>query len=482
MKRALGFLLAGLAASAASAREPSPGELKKRIQAVTSRAAFADAWWGIEVRSLRTGKVLYADGAQRNLVPASTLKLLATAAVLDALGPSERLRTTVETSGRLDRLGRLLGDVYLVGRGDPSLSARFAAGGGRAVLEALADQLTAAGVRRIEGGLIGHEGYFKGPRRGERWGWGDLVWCYGAEVSALAFNDNCAELTVTPGERAGEPAVVERVPLTRHYQVVPTVTTSAAGLPEQLTLERDLGTNIIRLSGTIPLGNPAWRGTVAIEDPALYAATVFAEVLEARGIRIMGAVATTSVPLPAPTRVLAVHESPPLAEIIAETNKPSQNLYAEMMLRLLGARVKGLGSAEAGHEALLDFLRRSRVATASWALEDASGLSRTNLVTAHGMVDLLAAMDRHPHRTAFIESLPVAGRDGTLAGRMRASGAEGRVSAKTGTLRFVNALAGYATTREGDRMAFAIVFNHHTGSGSETVGAIDAIAAAIAGR
>jgi len=480
MKGATALLGAVLLATPALAREPSPGELKRRIEAVTSRPSFASGWWGVEVRSLRSGKVLYAANAQRNFTPASTMKLVTTAAVLDALGPDARLRTTLETAGRLDAFGRILGDVYLVGRGDPSLSGRS---GGRptAAFEELVDRLQQAGVRRIEGRLVGHEGYFAGPRRGEHWGWADLVWCHGTEVSALAFNDNCAQLTAAPGERVGDPARIDRSPATRYYRVVSTVTTSAAGQPEQMVLERDLGTMVFRLSGSVPLGGPPWDGSVALEDPALFAATAFAELLQARGIQVAGEVGTSVQPLPPGLRVLAAHESPPLSQMLQAINKPSQNLHAEMMLRLLGARAKGRGRAEEGLLAVDEFLKRSRVGTASWSLEDGSGLSRTDMVTPHGLVDLLAAMDRHPHRAAYVESLPIAGVDGTLASRMRGTPAEGRVRAKTGTLMQTGALAGYATTPQGDRLAFAIVLNHHTAATSG-VGAIDEIAAAIVGR
>jgi D-alanyl-D-alanine carboxypeptidase/D-alanyl-D-alanine-endopeptidase (penicillin-binding protein 4) len=271
---------------------------------------------------------------------------------------------------------------------------------------------------------------------------------------------------------------VERSPASRYYRVVSTVTTSPAGQPEQMVLERDLGTMVFRLSGSVPLGGPGWDGSVALEDPARFAATVFAEVLQGRGIQLAGEVATSAQPLPGGLRVLAAHESPPLAQMLQAINKPSQNLHAEMMLRLLGARVKGRGSAEQGLEAVEDFLKRSRVSAESWSLEDGSGLSRTDMVTPHGLVDLMVAMDRHPHRVAYLESLPVAGVDGTLAGRMRGTPAEGRIRAKTGTLAQTNALAGYATTRGGDRLAFAIVLNHHTAATSG-VAAIDEIAAAL---
>jgi D-alanyl-D-alanine carboxypeptidase/D-alanyl-D-alanine-endopeptidase (penicillin-binding protein 4) len=378
-------------------------------------------------------------------------------------------------------MGRILGDVYLVGRGDPELSGRFADDLTRLGFEELAEALKAAGVRRIDGRLVGHEGLFTGARRGSDWAWGDLVWRYGAEVSALSFNDNSALLTVYPGERAGDPVMVERFPESRYYSVVTTAVTSPSGSGSDLELQRELGSNVVRLGGTMAAGGDPEELAVAVEDPARYAATVFAEVLEAKGIRVAGGVATSSDPLPPGVRVLAGHDSPPLAEILKGVNKPSQNLHTEMLLRLLGARVKGAGTVEAGHAAVMEFLRRIGVNPQAWALQDASGLSRSDLVSPREMVSLLAAMDRHRYGAAFKESLPIAGVDGTLEHRMRGA-AQGRLVAKTGSIRHVNALGGYANTRGGDRVAFAIVINHHTGEAKDAVAAIDQIGNVLVGR
>jgi serine-type D-Ala-D-Ala carboxypeptidase/endopeptidase (penicillin-binding protein 4) len=476
----LALALVMAAAPSALARDPSPQALKRGIDTILDRAVFAPAWWGVEVRDLRSGRVLYARNAGKNMKPASTMKLVTTAAVLDALGPDEKLRTTVETAGRLDAYGRVLGDVYLVGRGDPNLSGRFTDGRRTAALQEMADALWAAGVRRVEGRLIGHEGLFTGDRRGEDWSWEDLVWWYGAEVSALSFNDNCADLTVVAGERAGDPVRVDRAPASAYYRVVSTATSSAAGTKPALVLTHAPGSNELKISGTYPIGAEAWEGFAALEDPALYAATVFGEVLAARGIVVAGPVETSSQPLPVALRVLATHDSPTLLEILKAVNKTSQNLHAEMMLRLLGARKRGTGSPEAGREAVSEFLRRVGVEPSAWAMQDGSGLSRSDVLTPHEMVSLLAAMDRHPRAAAFRETLPIAGRDGTLKGRMKGGAAETRVVAKTGTLRHVNALAGYVTTRSGSRLAFAVMANHHTTGGSSATGAIDEIGALLA--
>jgi D-alanyl-D-alanine carboxypeptidase/D-alanyl-D-alanine-endopeptidase (penicillin-binding protein 4) len=341
--------------------------------------------------------------------------------------------------------------------------------------------MEAAGIRRIEGRVLAWDGLVAGERRGEDWTWGDLVWSYGAEVSALALNDNCVDLTVAPGEREGDAVVIGASPTSSFYRVVSTATTIARGAPGELRLERDLGGNVIRLSGTHAIGQRPWQGSVALENPPLFAATVFAEVLASKGIIVTGEADTLSAPPPMARRVIAFLDSLPLSELIDTINQQSQNLHTEMLLRLLGARRAGVGTLESGQEAVEEFLLRMGVQPEAWQLQDASGLSRSDLLSPRGMVTLLVAMDRHPHAAVFRASLPVAGVDGTLESRMRGTAAAGRVQAKTGTIRNVNGLAGYATARNGDRLAFFAAVNHHTAEGSQATAALDALAALLAG-
>ncbi len=261
--------------------EPAPTPLSRALDAVLDRPALAPVFWGVEVRSLKTGKVLYSRNGAKAFRPASTLKLVTTAAALDAFGPEARLRTTVETAGRLDATGRILGDLFLVGRGDPTLGGgRYGDGQPLRPFEEMADALRAAGVKRIEGRVVGHEGLFAGERRGNDWGWEDLVWSYGAEVSALSFNDNSVGLKLSPGEQPTDPAVLDLVPPSRYYRVESSVTTAPPGSKTELRLTRGSGTSLIRLSGAIAIGDAPWQGWAALEDPARYAATAFAEVLE----------------------------------------------------------------------------------------------------------------------------------------------------------------------------------------------------------
>jgi len=473
------LLLILLPRTAPAAQPPARGPLRGALNRAVARAAFGNALWGVEVRNLRTGALLYALNEDKSLTPASTLKLLTTAAALDAFGPDATIETTLETAARLDSQGRIMGDVFLVGRGDPMLWGRSEE---QPVtpFDRLAGALVAAGVRRIEGRLVGQDGLFVGERRATDWSWGDLMWYYGAEASALVFNNSAVHVKVMPGERVGDPVRIERNPESAYYDVVVTATTAPAGVDSELKMERPLGTNVIRLSGTYPLGAPAKDLFVALEDPARYAATVFEETLAGRGVRVRDGVATSTDPLPPGTRRLAGMASPPMGEILKQINQPSHNLRAEMLLRLLGWRVRGEGSAEAGIEAVKEFLERSSVPTQGFDIRDGSGLSDTNLVTVHGLVTLLAAMHRHPYSQAFESSLPVAGRSGTLKGRLRGTIAEGRVRAKSGSLRHTFALAGYLTTRRNQPLAFAILLNNHTGESSAAYAAINDMVVALA--
>jgi len=303
-----------LGAAPVSAGDPSPKRLGRAIDPIVSRSDFAAAFWGIEVRSLNTGRTLYARNAEKAFRPASSMKLVTTAAALDVFGPDARIRTrwrqrdastvSAASSRRLPRRPR-----------DPDLSARFAAGRPTAAFEEMRDALAAAGVRRIEGRLIGHEGAFVGDRRGADWTWEDLAWGYGAEVSALSFADNLVEVTLKPGERAGDPAVLETSPRDGCVTVSSSVTTSAPTPPGGPVERRRRS----RSSGSRDRTTCAWPGT----SPSAGAGTGSSpcrpgtvrgggvpQRARGEGHSRHGGVSTSSGPPPPDNRVLAAHDSP----------------------------------------------------------------------------------------------------------------------------------------------------------------------------
>jgi serine-type D-Ala-D-Ala carboxypeptidase/endopeptidase (penicillin-binding protein 4) len=463
----------------ASADPAARGPWRQIIDPLLDRSELRSAEWGIEIRSLTTDRVLYARNETKSLAPGSLLKLATTAAVLDALGPDLTLETTIETAGRIDGQGRLRGDVYLVGRGDPTLWGS-SADSPVTPLDRLAETLRAAGLRRIDGRLIGHEGAFTGGRRGSGWAWEDLTWYYGAESAALSFNNGAVHLKISPGTHVGAQVVVERNPVSSSYSVAVAAITDAPGGEPELTIDRPLGRNVIHVGGRLPLGAPPESLFVAIEDPARFATVVFREALDSKGIAVSGSVETSSEPLPAGLQRLATLTSPPLAQIVKEINQPSHNQRAEMLLRLLGARVQGVGSADSGLAVVRAFLQAQSVDLSGWSLDDGSGLSHGNLVTARGLVQLLIAMNRHRLSSYYLDSLPVMGISGTVRRRAKGTAAEGRIRAKSGLIRHANSLAGYLTTRDGETVAFAILLDHHTLKSRAAVAIIDGLAARLA--
>jgi D-alanyl-D-alanine carboxypeptidase/D-alanyl-D-alanine-endopeptidase (penicillin-binding protein 4) len=480
----LGIVVAGLATSAAGAPPTGTGRrdsLEPTLDALLEVPALRSATVGVEVRRLPGGEVLYSRNGEKSLRPASIQKLLSTALALDVLGSERRFLTTVETASPIDSGGLISGDVYFVGRGDPSLGGRYSAEDALASVDRLVDEIRAAGVRRIEGRVLGHGALFPGERRGSDWGWEDLVWWYGAEVSALFVADGCVRLRASAGAREGDPVTLLADPPSSYYRVVSSAVTASAGGKAELTLERPSGQNGIWLSGTMAVGEAPWEGWVALENPALFAATLLAERLTAAGIPVTAGSATDSGPLPEGLRVLASRQSPTVAEIVRMVNKESHNLGAEVLLRHGGIAAAGQGTLAGGRDGTLALLARLGVPAETFVIEDGSGLSRSDLVTAKGMAALLVAMDDHKAAADFRASLPVAGVDGTLAHRMKSSAAVGRVLAKTGTLRATSSLAGYVTTRSGNRMAFAFIVNNAP-SARQAGAALDALAVALASR
>lgn len=474
------LLAAFAAAPARPARAKAPDRLVSSVEAILKREVFAPAITAIDIRDLDSGRVLFEKNATVNVKPASTMKLFTTAAILDAEGQLPATpATTVETAGRLDGLGRILGDVYLVGRGDPNLSDRFEWRSAKSPFDQLAKDIKDAGITRIEGRLIGYDGLFTGETIPDSWTADDLVWSYGAEVSALSAFDNSLDLRLEPGEREGDPARLTVEPATDFMRVESRVATSAEGTKASVSLTRALGSRRVVIEGSVPRLGEAWTGAVAAPEPTLFATTLFAEALGRHGVAVRDGVLASRDALPKELRPLASVRGPAVAEQIRVVNKESQNLHAETLLRRLGLAAFKDASVESSLKAREAFLKGQGVRVADTAMYDGSGLSRSDLVTARAEVDLLVAMARHPLAKAFRDSLPVAGVDGTLKRRMVGTKAQGRVFAKTGSLRHVNALAGYVDAISGRRFAFSIVVNHHTRPSKEVTAAMDEICALL---
>lgn len=452
-------------------------ELQARIAEILRRPELAPAMVGIKIASLETGKVLFEQNANKLLRPASNMKLYTVAAALDRLTPDYRFLTSVYAQAKPDANGIVRGDLTVYGRGDPSISARFS-GDYSSGMDELAARIVAAGVKRVEGDLVGDESYFTGAPYGAGWEWEDLQWGFGAEVSALSINDNLVSLTITPGAQVGASAVVQMAPPNPLLTINNHVQTAPRNTRRDLMVYRSLNGDVVEISGSLALDDPGFSGRLGISRPALLFVYLLRAALARRGVVVSGKsrlapafVGSRWANLDAVSAglvELANMQSPRLAEVAAQTLKPSENLYAELLLRTLGkvaAPPNAIPRAEDtsernGIEVLKTFLRVAGIDPASLVLEDGSGLSRGDMVTAQATLQLLTVMRRHRYASSFREALPIAGVDGTLRNRMKGTAAQNNVRAKTGELSSASSLSGYVTTAAGEELVFSIMVNN----------------------
>ncbi|MEP6569033.1 MAG: D-alanyl-D-alanine carboxypeptidase/D-alanyl-D-alanine-endopeptidase [Acidobacteriota bacterium] len=470
-----------------------PTDLAKRINNAIDESGPGTARWGIAVVSMTDGSTVYERDGDKLFTPASNMKIYTTGVALDLLGADYRWRTSVYANAPADSAGRVSGDLILYGRGAPDLVAN-SKDPDRGSLAKLADDLFARGVRSVSGNVIGDESYFRGEPLGDGWQWTDLQWYFGAEASALSINGNQVDVNFIPGGSGEQPIV--RTSDTESYVTVQNrmAAVDRSGQPT-LGMHRGLSDNNVEVWGEFVPGSKGFGARLSVHKPAQWAVRLFAKALKTRGIQVDGQTLSRDSRVPPNERFdparsieLALVQSQTLGEVAKKTNKESINLYAELILRTLGRERGQLtpvsegggrerGDDETGLAVVRMWLERAGISTSRLALHDGSGLSRLDLVTPKASAHLLLALSKINASVAFKESLPIAGRDGTLAGRLKTI--TDRVSAKTGSLTYDNSLSGYLTTSDGRLLAFSIMCNDQTGR-DDTIRLIDQIVALIA--
>ena len=454
--------------------------LEQAIENDINEPRFSNSFIGIEVRSVKTGESLFHLNENRNFLPASNLKLVTTAAALGTLGPDYHYTTRLLTDGEIKR-GVLKGNLIIRGNGDPTFGSpsMYPGKDPAYIFEAWADSLEKLGIEKIDGDIIADPDYFSTDSYPEGWAIEDMPYYFSTSSSGLSFADNTVSVSITPGLRNGSKALYELSPETEYLSVDNSAVTHEVKIKHKgkdtstyipvntIKVTREPGENTITITGSIEKGAPVVHEQLSIENPPMYAATVFREVLEYRGFTITGGT-MTSADLDEKidyqdAETLCRYKSPPMSEIIKVVNKQSQNFYAEQLIRTMGKEVLGKGNWESGIIAVKRYLSSLGLDAESVTMHDGSGLSRMDLISPEAIVSLLRAMAIQEKLYPFYDfSLPVMGIDGTLSERLRGSGAAGNVHAKTGFLTGIRCLSGYLKTKDDELLAFSLMMNNYT--------------------
>lgn len=432
---------------------PEDVSLCEKINQTINQSEFSNARWGLITISLKDGRIVCERESQKLFNPASVQKILTSIVALDKLGADFRWKTSVYSTKNIES-GILDSDLILYGTGASDFNENS--------LDKFVNDLKNKGLKEIKGDIIGDESYFKGDKFGDGWTWNELQWYYGAEATALTFNENQAEISLNNGKPVSSTDYVET-----SGEVKPTQDVDAVGL------KREIGENKVYVWGNG--GN--LQAKISFDKPAMWAVKTFKEKLEKAGIKVEGKAklvdwkSDNKFDITNAIEVTSI-ESKTLGEVVRKMNKDSVNLYAELILRTLGKKFgenapdenqkvnKLRGDDLAGTAVIKKWLIENNIASYEIRIHDGSGLSRLDFVTPESIGRALLFASQSKFADVFKSSLPIAGSDGTLKNRLK--NVSGKVLAKTGSIMYVNSLAGFAKSSNEDTFAFVIIGNNLT--------------------
>lgn len=453
-----------------AAQAQAPAAWQKAAEQLAASPQLEHGLAGIAVIDVATGKTVASTNGKLSIKPASNLKVLTTGTALALLGPDYRFETRLEYDGTIGPQGVLEGHLYLYGEGDPTLGSPLheEASSRKALLEAWRMAIQKAGIREIRGQIIGDASLFGDQAYIPTWQWEDMGNYYAAGAWSLNWHENLHYLRFQQAQEGKPPQLKGTEPFVPGLSFTNSVVSGSPGSGDNAYIFGAPYQYERYVRGSIPAGHGEFTIKGALPNPPLLAAQELEQELRKIGVVTKGAAAIFN-PKQGQRKVLHRHQSPTLAAIVMQANQKSVNLYCEVLLRAIGWRKGAAPTPEAGIKAMQEYWEGRGLDWGGVALDDGSGLSEANTVTANFLAAFMRKMALGPEGVyeAFLASLPLAGRTGSLKNTLKGTAAEGRLYAKTGTLERVRGLTGYTRSSSGALLAFSVIVNNYEGPGWE---------------
>ncbi len=432
------------------------------------------ATWGFCAIDVQSGQVISEFNSEKSMVTASVMKAVTTATALGILGTGFRFETYLEYDGEIEAHGTLNGNLYLRGTGDPTLgSDRFEGNPDvEDIFRIWAEAIQQEGITRIEGKVIADASIFDSQLTPGNWSWEDMGNYYGAGVAGLNIHENLYRLDFKPGQTTGSRTeIIRTVPFMDQLSFINEVTTGAVGSGDNAYIFGSPYTNIRFIRGTIPGGRNVFSIKGSISDPVRFIARHLYETIGKCDIPVIRGYSTMldeqRTNVHNERNIIHIHQSPFLSEIVKETNLESINLYAEALLKRIAAERRRPGSTRVGLKIVDEYWESMQIDTKGMLLRDGSGLSSNNVLSPRQIATILQKTYHTTYGDALWQSLPVAGRSGSLKNMLRGTRAEGRLRAKSGYISAVRSYAGYVETSGNRLVAFAMLANNFTCSAGQ---------------
>ncbi len=462
-------------------------KLKAEIEKLKTDKALKHSILSVCVMPVKTDNVLFEFNSEISVVPASTLKIVTTGTALSMLGSDFKFETKLAYDGIFDSiLGTLKGNLYIVGGGDPSLDSEYFRDtkDSLSTTDKWAAILKNKGIKKISGAIIGDASVFDDNMISPQWIWSDMGNYFGAGACGLTYHDNKYSVFLKSGEAGSKTTIIKTKPNIDGMQLINSVT--ANGKTDSAFIYGAPYSNYRTMEGTIPANKNNYEVEGSIPDPALFCAKSLTISLKNIGIAISEKPTTVRQlkevnKYASPNKItLYKHYSPTLEKIVYWTNLKSLNLYAEHLLKYIAYKNNGIGKEQEGSDIIKNFWKKKGIDISGFYMYDGSGLSRANVITTKTQTQILRLMAKDKNYKAFYNSLPVAGKSGSLGSLCEGTCAENNLCAKSGYITMARGYAGYVKNKKGDMLCFSVLANNYECSSTEMKKKLEKILVAIA--